>query len=386
MDKVQTEVTSLTGRLAEKIVNLPLIKSYTAEERESIEGRRLLDKLLKVKEKRAWIEQVNTGLKDFFMKIPNFVIIGTGAVMLLSGQITPTIFVGYYLYANKCCDYVGEHILLWIAAKTAQGATYRLSETMEEQEEKQEGSAEPLAGDIRFEHVTFAYGDKKVLDDVSFTAKAGTVTAFVGYSGCGKTTCLNLIERFYTPISGTISIGGRDIQSWGASAYRKNIFYLTQNAPAMNGSARDAITYGLPGDFTEAEMNIAVKNACADEVIKKIGGLDTQIGSFGGHLSGGQKQRLGLARAFLSKQKYMIPDEPTSALDVDAARRAQDALFHSCADRTILLPAHNVHTILNADKIVVFQDGKVLAEGSHENLMKRFSFYRDLLRTQGLEG
>ena len=214
-DKVQAEISALTGHLSEKIVNLPLIKAYTNEERESREGGRLLDNLMKAKNKKAWIDQVNTQLSEAFGKLPNFFVTAVGAVLILNGEITSGIFVGYFLYASKVCTYVTEHIRLWISMKTAQGATYRLAGIMDEKEESQEGISEQLKGDVVSDHVTFAYGDKKILDDVSFTVEEGKLTAFVGYSGCGKTTALNLIERFYEPKQGKITVGGKDISQWG---------------------------------------------------------------------------------------------------------------------------------------------------------------------------
>lgn len=385
-DKVQTEIAGLTARLSEKIVNLPLIKSYTTEEMESHEGSRLLDGLLKAKEKKAWIELVNTTLRSALAKLPDIFVIFVGAAMILNGQITVAIFVGFYLYSNKCCTYVDNHIALWISMKTAQGATFRLSEIMTEKEESQTGISDRLQGDIRFDHVSFSYGDKKVLDDVSFSINDGTITALVGYSGCGKTTALNLIERFYEPASGTVSIGGRSIQDWATTPYRENIFYLSQNAPALDGTIKEAITFGLEKEYTDDQLWSAVDKAGARAIVEKLGGLNYRVGTSGTKLSGGQKQKLSLVRAFLSEHKYMILDEPTSALDIEAARDVQQALFQQSKGKTVLVVSHSASLIREADMILVFKDGKVHAQGTHAELSKSCQFYQELLRAQGMEG
>lgn len=381
-DQVQTQISVLTGSLAEKVYNLPIIKSYNQENNESESGNKLLDKLVTIKRKKAWAEQINTTMASIVSFLPQLFIVIVGARLILKGEITVGIFIAFYQFATTFCTYVTEHMTLWAQVKTAQGATYRLANIMELEEEKKDGSETTVSGNIVFENVSFEYGDKKVLDNVSFTVKMGEQTALVGYSGCGKTTTLNLIEQFYRPSSGTIKIGGKDIQDWSIHSYRNAFTYLSQNAPAVSGTIRQAVTYGMKQSFTDEEIYAALEKACAAEFVEKLGGLDYQVGTSAEKLSGGQRQKLSLARAFLSQTEYMLLDEATSALDTMSTIKVQKEINRKMAGKTVLMVAHNVKTITDADKIIVFNEGRILAEGTHLELMNSCSFYRELVNSQ----
>lgn len=381
-DQVQTQIASLTGSLAEKIFNLSIIKSYNQEEAEGSKGNAILEKLAKIKRKKAWAEQINTTMASIVSFLPQLFIVIVGANLMLKGEITVAIFIAFYQFATKFCTYVTEHMTLWAGIKTAQGATYRLAGIMEMEEEKGIGEETLPTGDIVFDHVSFRYGDKLVLDDVSFTAKQGECTAFVGYSGCGKTTTLNLIEQFYRPGSGTITVGGKNIQDWSIPSYRSAFTYVSQNAPAVSGTIRQVVTYGLKNQYTDEEIFAALDKACATELVEKLGGLDYQVGTSAEKLSGGQRQKLSLARVFLDSRDYLLLDEATSALDTMSTMKVQKALHSEMTGKTVLMVAHNIPTITDADKIIVFHEGKIIAEGTHKELMANCPFYVELANSQ----
>ena len=382
---VQGKIAVLTAKLAEKVNNLPLIKSYQTEVMEEEKGDQLLDDLKRAKKKKAWAEQINTTMSTIVAFLPKVCIVLIGAALLVKQEITVAMFIAFYQYASTFCTYVTEHMSLWLVAKNAQGATLRLAEIMEMDEEAIEGVTETVKGDIVFDHVSFSYDDKKILDNVSFSIKNGETTALVGYSGCGKTTVLNLLERFYAPDEGTISIGGRNISDWSVPAYRRHITYISQSAPAVSGTIRDVVTYGCRTKITDEEIYAALKAANAEDFVNKLGGLDYEVGINAERISGGQRQKLSLARAFLSNTDYMLLDEAISALDTASADLAMSGLEKKMAEKTMVIVSHDISKIVHADRIIVFDQGRILAEGTHDELMASCSFYEELYRMQNME-
>ena len=225
-------------------------------------------------------------------------------------------------------------------------------------------------GEIRFEHVTFGYhAETPVLRDVSFRAKAGQTTAFVGSSGAGKSTVVALIQRFYDLHSGAILIDGHDIAGVTKASLRRHIAYVSQHPYLFEGSVRDNIRYGRP-DATDAEIENAARLAHAEEFIRQMpAGYDTLVGENGITLSGGQRQRLSIARAIVRNAPILLLDEATSALDTESEARVQQALETIMKDRTTIVIAHRLSTIVNADHIVVMEEGSVIEEGTHAALL-----------------
>jgi subfamily B ATP-binding cassette protein MsbA len=240
-----------------------------------------------------------------------------------------------------------------------------------------------LAGEIEFDHVAFAYDPSApVLTDVSFKVKAGQMVGVVGPTGCGKSTVVSLIPRFYDPTAGTVRIDGADIRDYKKSPLRDQIGYVLQEPGLFAGSVRDNIAYGKAG-VTDEQIREAAKLANADEFIAKMPhGYDTMIGERGETLSGGQRQRIGIARAIIRNNPILILDEPTAALDTESEKLVIDALENLMKGRTVLTIAHRLSTIRDADKIVVLKDGVVAEEGSHDQLLARGGVYAELYRIQ----
>jgi ATP-binding cassette subfamily B protein len=233
--------------------------------------------------------------------------------------------------------------------------------------------ARPLAiaaAEVRFEHVTFAYHPGvPVLDDVSFVAAAGRTTAIVGGSGAGKTTLVALLQRFYDLSSGSILIDGQDISRVTKESLRGSIAYVSQQPYLFEGSIRDNIRYGRQG-ATDAEVEAAARIAQADDFIRsQPQGYDTMVGENGVTLSGGQRQRLSIARAIVRNAPILVLDEATSALDNESEARVQEALAQVMKDRTTIVIAHRLSTVINADHIVVLAHGKLVEEGTHRELI-----------------
>ena len=227
-------------------------------------------------------------------------------------------------------------------------------------------------GAVTFEKVTFSYqGSERVLDDVSFHAAAGRVTALVGASGAGKSTIIALIQRFFDLESGTILIDGQDISTVTKSSLRRAIAYVSQHPYLFEGNVRDNIRYGRP-DATDAEIEEAARLANAEEFIARMPqGYDTMVGENGVTLSGGQRQRLSIARAIVRNAPILLLDEATSALDNESEKKVQEALSVVMKGRTTIVVAHRLSTVVNSDRIVVMDRGRVAEEGSHRELMAR---------------
>ncbi len=239
-----------------------------------------------------------------------------------------------------------------------------------------------LCDSLRFENVSFSYGDGAVLKDIDFTVKIGQVVALVGASGAGKTTFVQLIPRLYDPTEGRVLFDGVDLRDVRKADLRAKIAVVPQMPALFAGTIADNIRLGKPGASDE-EVILAAQRAHADDFILQFEkGYDTEVGERGTALSGGQRQRIAIARAFLKDAPILILDEATSALDSESEARVQDALGHLVEGRTTFLIAHRFSTISIADRIVFFSDGQVVADGSHEELYARFEPYRKMYDRQ----
>ncbi len=237
--------------------------------------------------------------------------------------------------------------------------------------------------EILFQDVCFEYKpNTPVLEDIYLTIPKGKTVAFVGNSGGGKSTLANLIPRFYDVTSGAIQIDGTDIRRFSLESLRQNIAFVFQDNFLFSGTIRDNILLGKP-NATKKELNKAVSMACLSDFIQELElGLDTPIGERGALLSGGQKQRIAIARAFLKNAPIVILDEATSALDNKSEQIVQQAIENLMKDRTVIVIAHRLTTIQNADKIVVVNEGHIVEYGTHEQLLKKKGTYATLYHTQ----
>lgn len=269
---------------------------------------------------------------------------------------------------------------LWIYLKDAQGATLRLSGLLSLENERTAGHEAAVPGNIEFRDVTFSYGGHPALDRVSFTVEKGKKTALVGFSGSGKSTALNLIEKFYAPQSGAILLNGTDITALDYARYRSMFTYLPQNAPGFSGTVREMLNYTSPAPRSDGELLEALEKVGLMDDISALGGLDYEIGYGGEKLSGGQRQKLGAARLILSGTEFVLLDEATSALDVEATAGIQRAIDEACRGRTQITVAHDLSTVRNADKILVFNRGRLEAQGTHEELLSKCPLYRELVK------
>jgi ATP-binding cassette subfamily B multidrug efflux pump len=240
-------------------------------------------------------------------------------------------------------------------------------------------------GRVAFENVTFAYsgdGRDAVLKEINFVAEPGQTVAILGATGSGKSSLIHLIPRFYDVTAGRITIDGMDVRDVEEAALRRTIGVALQESVLFTGTIRDNVRYGRP-DASDEEVIAAAKAAQAHEfIIQFPDGYDTVLGQRGVNLSGGQKQRIAIARALLVQPAVLILDDSTSSVDVETETKIQDTLEELMQERTSFVVAQRISTVLNADKILVLEDGRIAAEGTHHELLASSPIYREIAEAQ----
>ena len=378
-DRLQNSIALLTARLAEKVEHAEIIKAYNKTEDEIADGDGFIDDMKAAQKKTTLAAAFNQLIANILYAVPTLIIMTAGAILLLGGDISTAQFIAYFGLGATYQRYIADHLTLWVLGKKAQGATLRISEILMLNEDCGGEQKAVRPADLRFEHVSFSRGGNKTLSDVSFTVKNGSKFAIVGGSGAGKSTLLNLIEQFYRPEQGRITLGGVDIREFEISSYRNLFSYLPQNAPGFDGTVRDFLCYGSGTPHSDEELNKFLKEVDMLEAVEVNGGLDYEVGPGASKLSGGQRQRLAVARMLLAGAKMVLADEATSALDYAGAGRIAALIDQYAAGKTRIIVAHNLSTVLDADTILVLNKGRVMGCGSHEELKNCCPEYRRLL-------
>lgn len=317
-------------------------------------------------------------------------ILWVGSHDVLSGHITAGRLSQFVLYAAFAAGGLGELSQVWGEISAASGASERLFELLGVKPAVAAPAAPrqlpvPARGDIAFDHVRFAYPtrpDHVAVDNVSLSVRAGERIAVVGPSGAGKSTLFHLLLRFYDPNSGGIGFDGVPVREVTPQDLRARIALVAQDAVVFTGSARENIRFGRP-DASDAEVERAAEQAHATEFIRRLPkGFDTELGERGVTLSGGQRQRIAIARAILRDAPLLLLDEATSALDAESETLVQTALEDLMRQRTTLVIAHRLATVLSCDRILVMDQGRIVEEGTHASLVAAGGLYAKLARLQ----
>ena len=390
----QDWIAASSGQAAETLSAVQTVQSFAQESVARRDFSDVTEKSFEVAKQRITVRSIMTVAVMFlvFAGVVGVLWIGTRDVR--ADQMSSGALVQFVIYAIMVAGAVAALSEIWGELQRAAGATERLVELLNATDKVNDPAAPkdcpaPLRGDVRFESVSFAYPsrpDRQALDAVSLAVKPGETVAFVGPSGAGKTTVMQMIQRFYDPQEGAIKLDGVDLREMQREDFRSQIAVVPQDPVIFSGSARDNIRFGRP-EASDAEVEAAAKAAAAHEFIEALSeGYDTKLGERGVMLSGGQKQRVAIARAILRDAPVLLLDEATSALDAESERAVQEAVEHLSKNRTTLIVAHRLATVKKADRIVVMQDGAVVAEGTHDALVAENGLYARLARLQFTDG
>lgn len=385
---LQDETAHFTGHVQQTLGEIRLMKSSTAEATEEARGTEGIHKLFTLGMKEAKIYALIAPLMYLVVMVVIVSIIGYGGIRVANGEMSTGSLVAFLLYLFQIIVPMATFARFFTELQKAKGATERiigiLDLPLEEQLEKPDMDIAGKA--LQLDGLSFAYGKgEPVLADVSFEAQPGEMIAFAGPSGGGKTTVFGLIERFYEPLSGSITIGNTPIDEISIASWRDQIGYVSQESAMMGGTIRENLTYGLPDAemISAEELWRVARMAYAEDFIRGFAdGLDTEVGERGVKLSGGQRQRIAIARAFLRDPKILMMDEATASLDSQSEGIVQQALSRLMEGRTTLVIAHRLSTIVDADKIVFIEKGHVTGIGTHRELISSHGLYREFAEQQ----
>ena len=370
--------------LQEKIEQIEQIKSYNLEERMLNDFFKKLNMSTKQKTKGEIVAGILIGIATAILKLGIISVAVIGVNMLMTGEVSVLVYIVFLMLTTSIYLPI-EGIISFMAMIVMLDAVVgRIKEikTMPIQEGKKRMEIKNY--DIEFKDVYFGYDDYSVINGVSFTAKQGEITALIGSSGSGKTTLTKLAARFWDIDRGKILIGGEDISTVDPETLLKNFSIVFQDVTLFNSSIKDNIKIGKK-DATDEEIMRAAKIAKCYEFINKMPeGIDTLIGENGQRLSGGERQRISIARAILKDAPIILLDEATASLDVENESLIQEALSELIKEKTVIVIAHRLRTIRNANKIVLLHAGKIEAVGTDDELCKTSEFYKAMLEKSNI--
>lgn len=379
--KRQDELANFSSDSTSVLSEIRLVKSSNGEPKELNVGSNRISSLYDIGVKEAFINSLTQPIINMMMLL--FLgILGYGAIRVMNGSLTMGALVSFLMNLFQIMSPVIIISQFFNELSKTNGSTQRINEPEEIAQDEQ--NVDITNKELKLEHVDFSYEDgKQILHDINVQAKPNTVVAFAGPSGGGKSTIFSLIERFYKPTAGEITIGGENIDEISLENWRKQIGLVGQNSAVMPGTIRENLLYGLEREVSDDELWQALDMAYAKNFVQEMDDqLDIQIGERGIKLSGGQRQRIAIARAFLRNPKILMLDEATASLDSESEAMVQKALSSLMKDRTTLVIAHRLSTIVDADTIYFIDHGTVSGSGKHEELIKSTPLYAEYVKNQ----
>ena len=390
----QDWIAASSGNAGEALGAVQTVQAFTHEDLSRQHFSEMTETSYEVSKRRIQTRAWLTVIVIFLVFSGVVGVLWIGANDVRFGSMSEGALVQFVIYAVMVAGSVAALSEIWSELQRAAGATERLVELLQAEDSvrdpvQAQTLAEPVRGELTFDNVSFTYPsrpDTSALDQVNLTIQPGETVAFVGPSGAGKTTIIQMIQRFYDPQSGEVRLDGVPLTALMRDAFRRHIALVPQDPIIFAATARDNIRFGRP-DATDAEVEAAAKAAAAHEFIMNLPeGYDAYVGERGVMLSGGQKQRIAIARAILRDAPVLLLDEATSALDAESERLVQAAFDDLSRDRTTIVVAHRLATVKKADRIVVMDQGRIVAVGSHESLVAEGGLYARLARLQFTDG
>ncbi len=388
--KTQDALADISAMATEALSSIKTIKSFVQE--------KIQVEVFSSRSEESFLAEKNRLFARSFL-VTLVVFLATAAIMLMTwwganavfaGEVTTGELMQFMIYAMMASSALTNMSDIWGNLQTVAGATHRLIEILQTKPELKIAKnpiamPNPSLGSLAFENVDFTYHTRDsdaILHDVSFSIKSGETIALVGASGAGKSTIFSLVQRFYDVSNGRVLVDGLNVQDVDPHELRERIAYVEQDTVIFSGTIADNIRFGKP-DASDEEIKTAAKAALVDEFVLKLkNGYNSIVGERGVMLSGGQKQRLAIARALLKDAPILMLDEATSSLDAVSESLVQKALERLMKGRTSIVIAHRLATIRDADRILVLENGKLIDEGTHDQLVAKGGRYAELAKLQ----
>ena len=385
--QAQARVGDMTASVERALSAVRTIRASGAEERETGAVTASAREAYEAGLRTARLQALVSPAGDVAVQGSFLLVLGLGGARVARGELSVADLVAFVLYLFLLVVPLGQALQAWTTLQTGLGALERIEEVLalpaEADTARGDGPLRAARADLELVDVDFAYADGlPVLQGVSFRVPHGTRTALVGPSGAGKSTVLALVERFYDVTGGSVRLGGVDVRDLPREGLRASLGYVEQEAPALAGSLRDNLLLAAPDADERRLADVVDAVNLRDLVDRAPAGLDTEVGDGGVLLSGGERQRLAIARALLAAPPLLLLDEPTSNLDARNEAALRNAVDAVARDRTLLVVAHRLSTVVDADQIVVLDQGRVVATGTHEELVLSSPLYRELAAQQ----
>jgi ATP-binding cassette subfamily B protein/subfamily B ATP-binding cassette protein MsbA len=383
----QERLSMLNGDLQEVLSGIRVIRAFSMEEKESKRFWEVNDDLYKKTFKGHFYHQIGPSITDLTASMIALLFLSFGAYLMETPGFSKGMFLAFFLTMGFIIRPMKQMSVLVNLVNSSRSAGERVFELLDEKSVAPESPnpiTPPIQGSVELNHVSFTYpGSKKEsLSNLNLHVKPNQTIAIVGSSGAGKSTLIDLLPRIIDPDQGEVKIDGVNTKDWNLKALRQRISIVSQNVFLFNASIYENILYGSEGS-TRLEVEDAASKAYASEFINAFPeGYETMVGERGVMLSGGQKQRISIARAFLKNPEILILDEATSALDNESEKLVQNALYDLYQNKTVIMIAHRLTTVVNADCIYYLQDGTIIESGTHNELMSRDSSYKKLFDLQ----
>lgn len=390
----QDWIAESSGNASEALLSVQTVQAFTHETQSRGTFAKVTDLSLSAAMRRINTRALLTMIVIFLIFTGVVVVLWMGARDVRAGGMSVGVLVQFVIYSVMVAGAVGALSEIWSELQRAAGATERLVELLHAEDRVNDPSAPailatPVRGEIVFDAVGFHYPtrpNQAALDQFNLTIAPGETVALVGPSGAGKTTVIQLIQRFYDPVSGAVKLDGQSLDGLAREEFRKHLALVPQDPVIFANSARENIRFGRP-EASDAEVEAAARAAAAHEFISKLPeGYDSPLGERGVMLSGGQKQRIAIARAILRDAPVLLLDEATSALDAESERLVQAAVDELSEGRTTIIVAHRLATVKKADRIIVMEEGRIVAQGKHDDLVAEGGLYAKLAKLQFTAG